>query len=178
MKHRDLIFDTIETLSAATSVPPVAAILAGAVDRLGFSSLGINGLPPPGEDANPLILAESTPDGFRDLYIDEEFYRVDHICAHARTTYMPFRYSEAPYPGSEAPGHTRFLQALATFAMGSGLIVPMGRPANMPACIWLAGKDPDLNDDAMRAVQIIALFAASKQTHCCWRRTIVKKQAD
>jgi LuxR family quorum sensing-dependent transcriptional regulator len=162
MKHRELIFDTIEALSAVTSVPPVTALLISAVHRLGFNSLGINGLPPPGDDANPLILAESAPDGFRDLYIHEAFYQVDHICAHARTTYMPFRFREAPYPGAEARRHKRFLQALATFAVDRGLIVPLGRPTNMPACIWLAGKEPDLDNDAVRAIQVIALFAASK----------------
>lgn len=162
MMHRDLIFDTIDELSRVTSVPTVAALLARTVNRLGFASLGINGLPPPGEDANPLILAENTPDGFRDLYVDERFYQVDHICAHARTTYMPFRYSEAPYPRAEELGHNRFLQALTTFGMGSGLIIPVGRPTNMPACVWLAGKEPDLDDETVRAIQVIALFAASK----------------
>jgi DNA-binding CsgD family transcriptional regulator len=46
--------------------------------------------------------------------------------------------------------------------MGRGLIVPLGRPANLPACVWLAGKNPDLDEDAKRAIQLIALFAASK----------------
>jgi DNA-binding CsgD family transcriptional regulator len=41
-------------------------------------------------------------------------------------------------------------------------VVPIGRPENIPACIWLAGASPDLNDDAKRAIQVIALFAASK----------------
>jgi LuxR family quorum sensing-dependent transcriptional regulator len=53
------------------------------------------------------------------------------------------------------------MQALETFGMGKGLIVPVGRQANMPACVWLAGKNPDLHDDVKRAIQLIALFASS-----------------
>jgi LuxR family quorum sensing-dependent transcriptional regulator len=53
------------------------------------------------------------------------------------------------------------MQALDTFGMGKGLIVPLGRPANIPACVWLAGEDPDLDDDVKRAIQLIALFASS-----------------
>jgi LuxR family quorum sensing-dependent transcriptional regulator len=53
------------------------------------------------------------------------------------------------------------MQALDTFGMGKGLIVPLGQPANIPACVWLAGEDPDLGDDAKRAIQLIALFTSS-----------------
>lgn len=160
--HRNLIFDTIDHIARLTSPPQVAATFCGAVAKFGFTSLGINDLPWPGEGANPVILAESTPSGFRRCYIEERFYLVDHIAAHARATYEPFRYNEAPYPRAQARDHERFLQALDTFGMGRGLIVPLGRAANLPACVWLAGENPDLDDDANRAIQLIALFAAGK----------------
>ena len=143
-------------------MPQVAATLSRGAEKFGFTSLGVNGLPPPGEGADPIILSESTPEGFRNNYIEERFYLVDHICAHARAAYEPFRYSEAPYDRTQARSHERFMEALDTFGMGKGLIVPLGRPANLPACVWLAGKTPDLNEDAKRALQLIALFAASK----------------
>jgi LuxR family quorum sensing-dependent transcriptional regulator len=54
------------------------------------------------------------------------------------------------------------MQALETFGMGKGLVVPVGRCANVPACVWLAGKTPDFDQDAIKAVELIALFAASK----------------
>jgi LuxR family transcriptional regulator, quorum-sensing system regulator BjaR1 len=160
--HRNLTFDTIADISHLNSLPQVAAALGVAVAKLGFTSLGINGLPAPSRGANPVILAENTPEGFRDCYIEERFYHVDHIGAHARAVYSPYRYDEAPYDRTKAPVHQRFLQALDTFCMSKGLVVPVGRPANIPACVWLAGENPDLRDDAVQATQLIALFAASK----------------
>ena len=160
--HRNLIFDTIDDISHLTLVPQIAVALADTMAKFGFGALGINGLPPPGEGADPLILAERTPEGFRDLYIHERFYLVDHISKHARATYELFRYSEAPYDRAQSRGHQRFLQALDTFGMGKGLIVPVGRPVNVPACVWLAGENPDLDDETMRATELISLFAASK----------------
>jgi LuxR family quorum sensing-dependent transcriptional regulator len=159
--YRNLIFDTIEDLARVTSLPQLAATFCGAMGKFDFTSLGINGLPAPGEGANPVILTETTPAGFRDCYIAERFYLVDHICARARATCEPFRYSEAPYARTRAPDHERFMQALRTFGMGQGLIVPIGRPADIPACVWLAGENPNLDDDVKQAVQLIALFAAS-----------------
>jgi hypothetical protein len=44
----------------------VASTLRDAAARFGFAALGINGLPPLGREANPVILAEATPSGFRD----------------------------------------------------------------------------------------------------------------
>jgi LuxR family quorum sensing-dependent transcriptional regulator len=160
--HRNLVCDTIDNIARLTLVSQIATGLTGAAAQLGFGALGINGLPPPTADADPLILAESTPEGFRDLYIAERFYAVDHICRHARLACEPFRYAEAPYDPTQSRAGQRFMQALATFGMASGLIVPIGRPANVPACVWLAGENPDLDDESVQATQLICLFAASK----------------
>src|SRR6202035_2755904 len=138
-----IAFDSIDRMSRLTVLEQIAAAFVGAVEKIGFTALGINGLPPPGEGVDLRILAESTPEGFRDLYIHERFYLVDHICSHARAASEPFRYSDAPYDRNESRGHQRFMQALETFGLGRGLIVPVGRLANVPACVWLAGKNPD-----------------------------------
>src|SRR5579863_8192870 len=168
MMHRDtrrnLIFETIEELSRQAAVPDVAATLISAMADFGFTALGINGLPLREEGADPIILTENAPAGFRELYIYERFYLNDHICAHARAapTRDPFRYSEVPCDRADSRSHERFLQALQSFGMGQGLVIPIGRPALLPACVWLAGKDPELDDDSVLATQMIALFAASK----------------
>jgi LuxR family quorum sensing-dependent transcriptional regulator len=157
--NRNLVFDTIDGISRLSSVPQITGMFRDVASRFGFSSLGINDLPLVGDGANPIILTESTPSNFRECYIAEGFYLVDHICARARMAREPFRYSEAPYPQTQATKHHRFMQALNTFGMGKGLVVPLGRPANIPACVWLAGEDPNLDDDAKQAMQLVALFA-------------------
>ena len=159
--HRNLVLDTIDGISRQSSVPQIAAMFCDVASGFGFTSLGFNDLPPLREGANPIILAESTPPGFRETYVEEQFYLVDHIGAQAREAQAPFRYSEAPYPRAETRSHHRFMQALSTFGIGKGLIIPLGRPANFPACVWLAGEDPNLGNDVKRTIQLIALFASS-----------------
>ena len=161
--HRNLILATIDGIARSSSLPGIAEALRDAAVTFGFTSFGINELPRPGKGANPLILTESTPSGFRECYTDERFYLADHIGAKARAAddRRPFRFSEAPYPGTQARIHRRFLQALDTFGLGKGIVVPLGQPTNIPSCLWLAGPDPNLDDDAMRAMQMIALFASS-----------------
>jgi DNA-binding CsgD family transcriptional regulator len=160
--RRNQIFETIDEISRQALLPQIAVVLAGALQQLGFEAWGINSLPPPGEDSNPVVVTENVPDGFRDLYIHERFYLTDHICTHARAVHQPFRYGEAPYDRANSHGHQRFLQALDTFEMGDGLVVPIGRPAAIPACAWLAGKNPDLDPESRIAAQTVVLFAASK----------------
>jgi hypothetical protein len=101
--YRNLIGDMIDEIAHQTELSQLAATFSVAAAKFGFTSLGINSLPAPGAGANPLIVTEATPKGFRDCYVDEEFYLVDHICAHARTAFEPFRYSEAPYASAQAP---------------------------------------------------------------------------
>jgi LuxR family quorum sensing-dependent transcriptional regulator len=160
--HRNLTLDTIDIISRHTLPSQVGETLVRAVGRLGFNSFGINGLPPLSDGADLVILIEDAPKGFRDHYVEERFYQMDHICAHARTAYEPFRFSEARYNRADAASHRRFMEALDLYGMGKGIIVPIGHPARIPACVWAAGKDPDLHDDAMRTVQLVSLFAASK----------------
>ena len=162
LPHRNLIFDTIEAVGLLTAPSQVVQAFASAATRFGFTSLGINDLPLPERGANPLILAEIAQPSFRDCYIHEQFYLIDHLAAHARVTNKPFRYSEAPYHPNRARENARYMQALDTFAMGKGLNVPLGHAANLPACVWLAGKNPDLDDDTKQAIQWISLFAASQ----------------
>jgi LuxR family transcriptional regulator, quorum-sensing system regulator BjaR1 len=155
-------FDTIDDIAHLTTPQQVGETFAGAVATMGFTSIGINGLPPPEVDADPVILTERTPNGFRDVYIHDRLYLFDHICARARIATEPFRYSEAHYGAVEAQAHARFMQVLASYGMSDGIVVPVGRSANIPACVWLAGENPELHDDAVQLIQLIALFAASK----------------
>ncbi len=160
--HRNLICDAIDQIACLTSLSQVGAKFADTMAKLGFSSLGINALPPPGEDADPSLLIDIVPNGFRDLYSHERFYAVDHLAVHARTACEPFRFSDAPYTAGDLQRQERFMQALQTFNMGKGIIVPIGRPVNIPVCVWLAGENPELHDEALLATQMIGLFTASK----------------
>jgi LuxR family quorum sensing-dependent transcriptional regulator len=160
--RRSFVFDALDELSRLRTVSHVSTTLTKAMTNFGFTTLGINGLPPRGPDADPAILTESAPAGFRDLYVRERLYLSDHICVHARTARQAFRYSEAPYEKARSRSHERFLQVLQSFGMGHGLIVPLGEGSHHPACVWLAGESPDLDDDTLLATQMIASFAASK----------------
>ncbi len=160
--RENFVFDAISEMARLTNPAQIAGVLVEAAGKFGLSSLGINGLPPISRGADPLVLTEQVPEGFREFYAHERFYLVDHICAHARTAVKPFRYSEAPYDPKMSRQHERFIQALQHYGLGEGVIVPVGRQIYCPACVWLAGPSPELHDDAKRAIQLIALSAAAR----------------
>jgi LuxR family quorum sensing-dependent transcriptional regulator len=54
------------------------------------------------------------------------------------------------------------MQALKSFEIGKGLMIPMGRPINIPVCIAVGGKNPDLQPAAKDAVEMVALYAVGK----------------
>lgn len=159
---RNFVFDTISDLALLTSLSQVVGTFGAAIAKYGFTSFGIDGLPALSETADLQVLTESVPDGFRDLYSHERFYLIDHIGAHAKTAPRLFRFSEAPFNAQNVRGGQRLLDVLQSFGIGKGFTVPVGRLAHLPACVWMAGADPDLHDDAGRAMQLVALFTAAK----------------
>src|ERR1700733_11345982 len=122
------------------------------------------GWAPPGEGTDPIIFTENVPEGFRDCISRTILPTVvDHICTHDPSGIRAIPIQRGTIqPDARGEPHRRFMKARDTFHMGKGLIVPVGRPTNMPACTWLAGERPDLDDDAQQASHLIALFAASK----------------
>jgi LuxR family quorum sensing-dependent transcriptional regulator len=120
------------------------------------------GLPRSEKAAGPLILAGCPPKGWLDTYRQEGFYLADHLIAHAKVAFEPFEFSEVPYDRNKSPDAERLIQALTSFGIGKGLMVPIGQPINIPVCIALAGEDPDLQPAAKRATEMIALYAVGK----------------
>jgi hypothetical protein len=155
--------------SRLTSAQQVSASLCRAVGQFGFTSLGINGLPPPGEGADPAVLTETAPDGFREVYIGERFYLVDHICAQARKTFDQFRYDQAPYAQSNASGHKRFMAALDTYGLGPerwhrgivrknrNLIADTADPLGNFGAFRMNHLHPPFNDVRARRVILMAI---------------------
>ena len=174
---RNRTFDAVDEMSRLTSAPDIAATLRRTVEASGYTSLGINGLPPPREGADPVILTEVAPEGFRDCYVEERFYLVDHISNHARVAYEPFRYSEARHFLADASRHKRFMQAIDTFGLGRGLVVPIGRPYNIPASVWLAGENPDFHDDGYERSNSGRFLRQSRRSRFPVHRSSARRRA-
>jgi LuxR family quorum sensing-dependent transcriptional regulator len=162
MNYRNLAFDAIEQLALSTSAQQVTDTLSVAFAKLEYSSVAVLGLPSSEKAAGPLILAGRPPNGWLDTYREEGFYLADHIIAHARAVFELFELSEAPYDRHKAPEAERLMQALTSFGIGKGFMVPIGRPINMPVCIALAGENPDLQPAAKRAAEMIVCYALGK----------------
>jgi LuxR family quorum sensing-dependent transcriptional regulator len=160
--RRNFVFDTIDDIARQTSLLQVADHFARAMATLGFTSLGINGLPPPEPDADPIVTTEFAPEGFRDCYSHERIYLINPTVSRARTTFEPFRFSDALHSQAQSLSRERFTHFLRSYGMDEGLVVPVGRPANIPTCVWLAGKSPETHDEAIQVTQLISLFVASK----------------
>jgi LuxR family quorum sensing-dependent transcriptional regulator len=160
--RRNFAFDTINKVAQATSLPDLRERFGGAVAKIGFTAFGIAGMPPPDVRANPIIVLESMPAGFRELYKESRLYRINHIAAHVRIVFSPFRYSEAPYDPARGRDRDRVMQILQSFRIARGVCVPVGRPRHIPACIWVGGEDPEIDDEGVQLIQLIGLFTASK----------------
>lgn len=160
--RRNLAFDTIDRLADLTSLSEIVPVFGAAIADMGFTTFGIACMPPAFDGANPLIVAELAPADFRPFYKRERLYNINHIAAHLRITPTPFRYSEAPHDASRPRDANRFTEILSEYRIGKGIVVPVGRPRHVPACTWVGGENPDLDDEVLSVIQLVALFVSSK----------------
>lgn len=160
--RRKLAFDTVEAVAELNSVQDIEDHLGCAISKWGFATFGVGAMPPLVKSAHPIIAAEKAPPGWRDFYKCESLYRINHIAAHVRASSMPFRYSEAPYDPDHSADNERFMAIIRDYRIGKGIVVPVGRHRNVPACAWMAGENPELDDEVMTLVQLIALFTSSR----------------
>jgi LuxR family quorum sensing-dependent transcriptional regulator len=160
--RRLFAFDAMESIASATVLPEVETRFSRTIANMGFTAFGIAEMPPRGKGANPIIAIESQPAGFRQYYERNHLYNINHLAAHMRVCAQPFRFSEAPSSPERARDNQRFMWIMRGFGIGQGVIVPVGRPGQFPACVWVDGEDPDMDDETVRLIHLIGVFAASR----------------
>ncbi len=160
--RRNFAFETVDAVAQLTSLPQIGEHVAGAMAKMGFTSIGIGVFPPPEQGGEPIFVTDITPPGFRAEYAQERLYQINYIAAHSRIAIAPFRYDEAPHDPSRQLDYERFSQIMRSYGLREGMMVPVGRVGQSPAWAWFSGEKPELDDEAMQVVQLIALFVSGK----------------
>jgi LuxR family transcriptional regulator, quorum-sensing system regulator BjaR1 len=160
--RRNFAFETVDAVARLTSLPQISEHVANAMAKMGFTSIGIASFPPAEEGAEPVFVTDITPPGFRAEYAQEQLYQINYIAAYSRIAVAPFRYDEAPYDPSRQLDYERFTQMMRSYGLREGIMIPVGRVGRSPAWAWFSGESPDLDEEAVQVVQLIALFASSK----------------
>jgi LuxR family transcriptional regulator, quorum-sensing system regulator BjaR1 len=150
--------DFIEALNGYTDVPATMNALECAFSGFGFETIIITGLPNPDQEFSRMVLAKRWPTDWFNIYIENNFDRVDPVIRHCRSSIHPFEWAEAPYDAERERGAAEVMRRATDFGMVRGFIVPIHGLAGYEAAVSLGGIDLDLNGRSKPALHLMAMY--------------------
>lgn len=141
--------------SAATAEGAIDAIYAAA-SLFGIDYLVVTGLPIPGRDIGPLVVATLLPQNWLSHYLENRLADADPCVRTAFTSVDPFLWRDArPQLGREAAA-ARVMAEAAEYGMKTGVTIPIHTEDGFTAAVSFAGAKTELDARAIESLQICA----------------------
>jgi LuxR family quorum sensing-dependent transcriptional regulator len=152
-------FAFIEGLERLSSTDEVADAMNRAISDFGGESLLLAGLPRADERLEKVIIARRWPPGWYEIYIRENYIRVDPCSRFLKKANRPFEWKEAPYDPEREPKAAEVMQRRWDFGFRNGLIVPVLEPSGVTGFVSMTGARFDLTPRTKAALHLMAIYA-------------------
>jgi LuxR family transcriptional regulator, quorum-sensing system regulator BjaR1 len=135
--------------------------------RYGFHAWLITGLPNPGDRIDSLMMLNGWPQGWTDLYTQQNLVQNDPVVAHCFRSTAPFEWIDAPYDSLTNPKAKEVMDRATDFRMKQGFCVPIHTSDGFQAVVTMAGEGVELAGQVRRALHLMALYAHGKAVELC-----------
>lgn len=150
------VYEHINSVQSATTVDGTIDAIRGAAALFGIDYLIVTGLPIPGRDIGPLVVATALPRNWLSHYLSNSYADVDPCVRTAFTSVDPFLWQDArPQRGAEAAA-ARVMHEAAEHGMKQGITIPIHTEDGFSAAVSFAGGKVELDARAIEALQICA----------------------
>ena len=151
--------DTVDAIGAAASLGGLYAILDDTFRSFDIDQFIISGIPTPHERLEQAVVIRHWPAGWFELYLREDFVRIDPVVAMCKSTTMPFEWSEAVAAASRVAERHGVMDLARDFGLIRGMSLPIHGVNGYEACVSLSGRAPDLSASSKPALHLIAMYA-------------------
>ena len=156
----EIAFDFVDRAEGLHDADAVLAALKTAVERLGFTSFIVTGLPLPSRSPDPLVMLNAWPEDWFDRYIQRNYFRQDPVAQHVLTTSEPFRWSEVPPSRNSRKEAQELMGEAREFGLVDGYCVPIYSITGWQAAISFATDRPiALSRRELAATYLMAVTA-------------------
>jgi LuxR family quorum sensing-dependent transcriptional regulator len=142
LKIRSELLEFVERSETHKSLESLIEDFSGMINRQGFGSFIMTGLPSVGTDVEPLVIANHWPVAWADRYREQTYFPDDPISKWSLSQDRPFLWREALY----AHANTKRVQTLngeaRSFGLVDGIAFPMRSLRNWQAVVSLASSEP------------------------------------
>ena len=137
-------FETMEALGRLSAPEAIVGRLAKYLERYGFTSFLVSGLPSQNERLEPYILLNSWPKA---------------CVRHCFSTVEPFTWSELPGPLLEGRRAKLIMGDAADCGLVEGMCVPLHDVYGFQAVVTMAGDKIEVPPNARKLVHLTSLYA-------------------
>jgi LuxR family transcriptional regulator, quorum-sensing system regulator BjaR1 len=155
-----IAFDFVERIDSFGTADEVLAELKNVVERLGFASFIVTGLPLPHRPLEPLVMLSAWPPEWFERYMKRDYFRKDPVSQQALVTSSPFIWRDVPPVFSAAREAVELMGEAREFGLVDGFCVPLYGITG-----WQAGlsfgtdRAVDLGRRQLAALHLIAISA-------------------
>lgn len=156
----EIAFDFVERIDDVATADEVLAALKSVVERLGFSSFIVTGLPLPNRPLEPLVVLNAWPHEWFERYTKRDYFRRDPVAQQALVTSSPFIWRDAPPVFGSASVAVEVMGEAREFGLVDGFCVPLyGITGWQAALSFATDRAVDLSRRHLAALHLIAIAA-------------------
>ncbi|WP_457094766.1 LuxR family transcriptional regulator [Microvirga sp. P5_D2] len=152
-------FEFIERLDDLPSVQSVVDEMAKSFSLFGFENFIITGLPNLKERFDQVVILKKWPMGWFDIYMREDYVRVDPVIRLCRNSVQPFEWSEALYDREKELRAAEVMDRATEFRMRDGFCLPIHGINGYEACFSMSGVNLDLSPRTKPALHLMTMYA-------------------
>lgn len=165
LKMRNELLEFAEKSHSLVTLGALVDNFADVVDRHGFETFVLTGLPTAGTDIEPLIVTNRWPGDWTARYLENGYFADDPVSKWSITKVRPFRWQEAWHMHMQTDRIKQINGEAATFGLKHGIAYPMRSIGGWQAVISLASKYPlDIGPGGEALLHLASLYFHMRAT--------------
>lgn len=137
----DLAVSFIDRANGSSDAKSVVEDYARTVAAFGFSSFIMTGLPRSGEDVETLIVAERWPEGWRDVYREQNCFQCDPVAVASAKCAVPFTWAEARLWYTSSAKQAQIAHTASEYGLKDGVGFPLFATGAQLGVVSLGAQD-------------------------------------
>lgn len=151
--------DVVDEIASATTLDALYSLLDQTFRGFAIDQFIISGIPMPHERLEQAVVLRHWPAGWFEMYVREDFVRIDPVVRMCKATTMPFEWCQAVAAAPPAERTAGVMDLARDFGLLRGFSLPIHGVNGYEACISLSGRAPDLDAGTKPALHLIAMYA-------------------
>jgi LuxR family quorum sensing-dependent transcriptional regulator len=166
-EERRTAFEFLEGLGGFSSADAILGALDRVLANYGIEHFTFQDLPRANRPYEEFAFCTRVPAEWLQIYLREEYVRVDPAFRQCRRSIEPFVWADAPYDAEREPRAVEFLRRATDFGLARGLMIPVPREKGGLGVVWFGGTRMQPDARTRPLLHLLALYTFERLRSAC-----------